>query len=1082
MHLPTPAALPAGSSLDIAFAPRHAAPASVYPAARPDWNNLAVLHRNRLPTRAHFTAYPDASGARRAAADPRGTERAVAGGRDEALRQLLSGPGTTWRFDLAPSPHAGPGRFHAPGFDASAWPPIRVPSMWQLQGHGRGPQYTNVVYPWPVDVPRVPADDNECGRYLHTFTVEDRLAPVASSGGVVRLRFEGVDAAYTVWLNGRHVGYSQGSRNPAEFDVTDIVDARGGPNTLAVEVYQRCDGSYIEDQDMWWLSGIFRDVSLVVWPGLHVVDYAVETALDGEYKNATLSVDLALSREANFRLELFGPDGTRLYDSTHHLHRDKVSIDLEDPPKWTAETPALHTLLITLPGLSIAQRVGFRAVSISDGVFTVNGRPVILRGVNRHEHHPVHGRAVPFEYMRRDLVTMKQHNINALRTSHYPNDPRLYDVADELGLWVLDEADLECHGLEMVAGWDNAHRYTSDNPDWEAAYLDRARQMVLRDRNHACVVVWSLGNEAFYGRNHRAMARLIREIDPSRPIHYQPDRDAETADMFGEFYPAVDWVDARGADAGVQKPTLLVEYGHAMGNGPGNLQEYLDLFYKHPRLMGGFIWEWANHGLRALDAAGEPYMGYGGDFGDDPHDKNFVMDGLCNSDHEPMPGLKEYAKAIEPVQVLRLDPGGKEVVIVNRYDFITLDHLLAQATIIRGLDGRAANYFVEIPLGIQPHTEARIAVTLPEDAHDAHLQLEFYLAESTNWAAARHVVATGELALSPPASLSTIVNSLSMDSHFFAPVPTASLAPNDTTLTITSSSGASTWGVDLISGALTSWRKPFCENILAAPVTLGLFRALTDNDRGALGKAWLDKRVHQARHTARSVEWHESASGVRVVVDGRIAPPVFAWGFDTTTTLDFHHDHVSVRVRGVPAQLPEADGLETLPRIGLDLALRGVRSARWLGRGPGESYRDKKRSQLFGKYHALVDDLQTSYDFPQEGGNRTDTRWVAFEESDVEHGYFDDDDGRDARVLLKASFGDLPDASFSASRVSPLEVERAQHPGDLRRADNERRARDETLVRLDWAHTGLGSGSCGPVTLDKYRLGGGEFEFEVLLE
>ncbi|SPO04751.1 related to beta-galactosidase [Cephalotrichum gorgonifer] len=1040
IHSPTPRLTPTPSSRAAAGdipAPTPSRP--LFPTSPPDWCNLSVLHRNTLPPRSTFYLYGS-----QADALSRDTARSKC--------QLLSGK---WKFHLSTTPFKGPTAFADPSFDSSGWDKVDVPGMWQCQGYGKGPQYTNINYPWPVDPPNVPFDDNECGRYLTTFTVAEEL-----SGHQQRLRFEGVDSSFTVWVNGRNVGYSQGSRNPSEFDVTDYVRF-GEENHLAVEVYQRCDGSYLEDQDQLWLSGIFRDVYLHSFPKVHPEDFHVQTLLDDDYGDAELRVVVKMSQSSTVLLKLIDADGKSVAEAKEEFKPEGTfCLRLSNPHKWTAETPYLYTLLLTFEGgTHLSQRVGFRRIDFVSGVFCVNGNPVKFRGVNRHEHHPEHGRAVPYDFMKRDLLLMKRHNVNGIRTSHYIDDPRLYDLADELGLWVIDEADLECHGFGEV-GSDPA-RFTSDNPEWTEAYVDRARQMVMRDKNHACVVIWSLGNEAFYGRNHRAMYDWIKTVDGGRPVHYEQDYSARSADVYSRMYASVDEIIKIAEEPRWEKPLVLCEYVHAMGNGPGAIKEYIDAFYKYPRLMGGFVWEWANHGLKAKNAKGETYMAYGGDWGDEPNDGNFCMDGLLFSDHTPTPGLTEYRKAIEPVQTVKLE--GNELTIVNRYDHRTLDHLVASWRIIDET-GQSKEKLVKIPSGVKPHTQTKVALSgLPTRfSGETYIRISFRLPSETPWSPANFEVAFGEHQISPARSLTTIQSLL----------PPPSLAPTVSqstpgTLTITSPGGASNWTVDLTLGALVSWRRSSSpdKNILTSPVTMDFYRALTDNDRGGrFGRQWLARRLHQTKHHVRQVTWRVVDTALEVHVTGRIAPPVLAWGVDLVTVLSFSGDRVSIRVKGTPGGplLPD-----TFARIGLTLGLTGVKSASWFGRGPGESYRDKKLSQSIGVHNSSVDDLFVDYEFPQDGGNRTDVRSVEFRSAP----------GEEEERVLRARFGDLEGASFSAMRYTTADLDECRHPYELRE-----RRREDVVVRLDWAHHGLGTGSCGPATLPEYELRTGAFEFEVLLD
>ncbi|RDA90845.1 hypothetical protein CP533_1534 [Ophiocordyceps camponoti-saundersi (nom. inval.)] len=1014
-----------------------------FPASVPDWSNIDVIHRNVLEPRSHFFLYHNESDA---------LSRDVS----KAKAQCLSG---LWKFHLSPSPFDGPRGFYEPDFAATDFSDIKVPGMWQLQGHGKGPHYTNVNYPWPVDPPNISYQDNECGRYLTTFTVDDGFARHQ-----LRLRFEGVDSSFSVWINGKDVGYSQGSRNPSEFDVTDLVQI-GKPNILAVEVYQRCDGSYLEDQDEWWLSGIFRDVYLHAFPSVHPVDFHVITSLDDEYKDSVLKVKVETSAATAVELKLLDADAKKIAGETKDIdRRGTFELHVVNPLKWTAETPNLYSLVLNFDqgGCSLAQYIGFRTAGLVDGVFCVNGNPVKLRGVNRHEHHPDHGRAVPYDFMRRDLMLMKKCNVNAIRTSHQINDPRLYDVADELGLWVLDEADLECHGFESVGG--DPASYTSDNPDWRHQYVDRARQMVARDKNHACVILWSLGNEAFYGQNHQAMYDCIKSMDDTRLVHYEGDHQAKTADIFSQMYPTVDSVHDFAKARDWKKPLVLCEFLHAMGNSVGGAKEYIDLFYKHPRLMGGFVWEWANHGLRTRSKDGAEYMGYGGDFGDVPNDYNFIMDGLLWSEHCLTPNMNEYAKSIEPVQTVARHHG--RVTVVNRYDFLSLSHLKASWTIMTESKGAVFSGGLSIPSGIEPHSEASLGLN---DFHDSmlleaadgecYLQVCFKLKHSTSWAPENHVVATGELRVSKPLSL---VGLRGLE----PPLPRPTIKETDgRLLTVTSATGSLTWVIDLVKGMLVSWKRakqPKTE-MLTEPVRMDFYRALTDNDRSGHGRQWIEKRLHQTTSQVRLVKWwHGANDGINVEVTERVAPPVLGWGIENAWIFCFRGDSVCIRVRVKPC----GPGLpETLARIGLTLGLGGVDRVRWWGRGPGESYRDKKRSQLFGQWEATVDELWVDYEFPQDGGNRTDVRRVEFV-------------GKDGQRMLRARFGDLEGASFSAMHYSTKDVDESTHPYELRT-----KKREDTVVRLDWAHHGLGTASCGPWTLPRYQLKSDEeYEFEVLLD
>lgn len=490
--------------------------ATAFPGFIPDWSNLAVLHNNTLPPRAHFYSYGS-------------EEAALSFDREQSQFQSLNG---TWKFHFDDSP------FDAPLWetaDVASWDNIEVPGLWQLQGDGSYgyPHYTNIDFPFPVTPPNV-SYLNPTGSYWREFEV-----PSDWDGQQIRLRYEGVDSAFHVWVNGEEVGYSQGSRNPSEFDITDYL-SEGEANTLATRVYKWSDGSYIEDQDQWWMSGIFRDVYLVPFPRSSIVDFSVVPEVHDSLKTGTLRANVTIQGEdGELEVKVKSPNGTVLDQwtgsSSDRYVREFGNDELE---LWSAESPSLYTVLITFNGRTISQKVGFRRIELSGPNFLVNGEPIIIYGVNRHEHHPLTGRTVPYEAMRADLVRMKRSNINTIRTAHQPHHPALYDVADELGFYVIAEADLECHGFSTVEGGseEKAAQWLSDNPEWEHAYLDRAEQLVERFKNHASIIIWSLGNECFYGQNQAAMYKWIKKTDPTRVIHYEQDREAKTADMYSQMY------------------------------------------------------------------------------------------------------------------------------------------------------------------------------------------------------------------------------------------------------------------------------------------------------------------------------------------------------------------------------------------------------------------------------------------------------------------------------------------------------------------------------------------------------------------
>lgn len=1027
--------------------------AGTFPASKPDWSNIEVIHRGTLPPRSSFFLYDS-------------YDRAVSQDSKFSYSQSLSG---TWKFHHCYNPFEAPQGFEQPLFDISQWTDIQVPGLWQLQGFAK-PHYSNVNYIIPVDPPNVPYEGNQTGCYIRKFTV-----PEVFAGHQLRLRFEGVDSAFHVYVNGEEIGYSQGSRNPSEFEVTTVV-ALAGENTLAVKVYQYCDGSYLEDQDQWRLSGIFRDVFLLAFPKSHIRDFYVQTLLDADYKDSNLKVTVEVEGEGLISLTLIDHDGQIVVTESKQAS-DSTGVEFNttiiNPRKWSAEDPQLYKLILSFGDRFVVQNVGFRKVEIKEGIFTVNGKRIVFRGVNRHEHHPVYGRAVPYEYMKNDLLTMKKHNINSIRTCHQPSDPRLYDLADKLGLWIIDEADVECHGfatidrialteeekgktfmerIDLIYG--TSARWTTDNPEWAAQYVDRAVQLCSRDKNSPSVVMWSLGNEAFYGCNFQSMYEKIKSIDKTRPVHYEGDRETKSADIWSQMYLLPEKLIEETKNPSRNKPLILCEFAHAMGNGPGNLKEYMDAFYTYPRLQGGHVWEWSNQGLETRDPkTGELFYAFGGDFGDIPNNSTFILDGLVASNHTPTPGLIEYKKAIEPVQLKSCE--GQKITIINRYDTISLDHLQCTGFIV-GDGFKKSLGEITIPTGILPHAEATLLMPnleSPEFDSENFLQLDFRLKSATLWADCDHLVASSQLQLRGFSNLATPAS--------VSPAPT--LRTTSSTLNI--SSNTSAWIFSLSAGKLISWKKANKEVILVAP-ELGISRAMTDNDVKIDGFDWNEKFVSLSQPHTRSVSWetdHETSS-IKVVVHARLAPPVLSWSFTTTITYTFFgNGTMCIHCEGKPKDVLNLP--LTMPRLGLTLGLpASLNAVEWFGRGPGESYKDKKLSQLFGNWSASVDELFFDYDHPQETSNRTDVRWVKLRSSDGE-------------VSLKAKFGAQDGFSFMASYYTSEDLEAAEHPFELRQ-----NKRQYVVLRLDADHHGVGTGACGPKTLEQYALKPREFAFNIELE
>jgi beta-galactosidase len=914
-----------------------------------------------------------------------------------------------WRFLLSPSPGAAPDGVERDGFDASdgaGWSDLPVPAHWQLHGHGR-PAYTNIDYPFPVEPPRVPSD-NPTGDYRLVFDL-----PEDWPDGPAVLRFDGVDSCALVRLNGTELGVTQGSRLPSEFEAGALLRPRG--NVLAVRVHQWSAGSYLEDQDMWWLSGIFRPVTLIARPAGGVRDLTVHADFDHTTGIGALSVtaDGPGVRVDVPELGIAGlPAGER--------------VEIADVAPWSAESPRLYEGEAYTATERVPLRVGFRTVAIEDGVLKVNGRRIVFRGVNRHEFHPEHGRAVPRESALRDIELMKRHNVNAVRTSHYPPDPEFLDLCDRYGLWVIDECDLETHGFERLEWAGNP----SDDERWADAYLDRMRRTVERDKNHPSVVMWSLGNEAHTGANLARTAAWTHERDPSRPVHYEGDRDCAYVDVYSRMYAPHDEVDAigRGSAEELENPRhrhlpfILCEFAHAMGNGAGGLLEYRELFERHPRCQGGFVWEWMDHGI-ARDAAGRPYFAYGGDFGEDIHDGNFVIDGVVFPDRTPSPALIEFAKVFEPVRIAG-SPDGRTLDVTNLHDTVGLEGLaFSWALEEQGLP--VATGALSVP-GTAPGATSRVPLPdLPAPAGESWLTVRAVTAADTAWARAGHEVAWGQVRVGPPPA---------PDRAPAAGAPAALVAPGVLKL------GPARF--DAATGRLTELGGHRVEGPRLDP-----WRAPTDNDRGSddpESARWRQAGLHRVHHRIAAVERLTADDGCALVVRTRVAPPARGFGL----LADYHWSVRGDRLRLRVDVEPDGTWPCTLPRLGLRMAVPGAFGAvEWFGGGPGEAYADSRQAARVGRHAADVDALQTPYVRPQENGNRVDARWLALTAPD----------GTGLRVEGEPVF------DFTARRWTTEELDAAAHTKDL--------VPGEMIhLNLDLAQHGLGSASCGPDVLPHHRL------------
>lgn len=1007
-----------------------------------DWENIELLHRNRLMGRAYYISYPNKDAA---LTYERGNSRWF---------RLLNG---NWKFFFSSTPQNVPEDFFGESFHDDHWDDIKVPGNWQLQGYGQ-PHYTDLIYPFPIDPPRVPTE-NPTGIYRRNFYISKNW-----DDKQILLKFEGVDSAFHVWVNGYEVGYSQGSRLPSEFDITPFI--RIGQNTMAVKVYQWSDGSYLEDQDMWWLSGIFRDVYLLARPLIHLNDFFVQTELDSVYRDGILHLQTIwenhLPRDiCNYQIAYHLLDD-RYVEIASVIHSNltmqqgstkeiTIEIPVKNPKKWSAEAPYLYHLCIILKdeeGNTVEvtpTKVGFRKIELKGGNFLVNGVPIMLKGVNRHEHHPDLGRAVSLESMIEDIVLMKQNNINAVRTAHYPNDPRFYDLCDQYGLYVMDEADLECHGFELIG---DANKI-SDDPQWEKAYVDRMERMVHRDKNHPCIIMWSLGNESGFGCNFEAMGRRCREIDPTRLIHYEGDTEAKVADVVSTMYSPVDKMIEFGKKEDMEKPHILCEYAHAMGNGPGGLIVYWDAFSTYKRLQGGFVWEWIDHGLTQYTQDGSIYYAYGGDFGDEPNNSNFCCDGLLFPNRTPSPGLYEYKKIIEPVKVEAIDLVKGRIKVKNGYDFLALDHLTMSWNVMA--DGAVLQSGYTDMKDIQAGGSKEISIPLdlpqnPAPNTDYWLNIHFILASDTLWAAKGHEIAWEQFQLPIKAQKSLEMN--------IKEIPSLTCQEERNRINIKGVDFEI--GFDKGKGVISEWKYAGIDLIKKGP-KLNLWRAPIDNEMYVVND-WRKKYLHRMQHRIDEVSCEEIGHNlVAIKVFAYIAPPTLDWGVQCQYVYSIYGSgDMVLEVKGTPCgQLPE-----TWPRIGLQMELPDMLDyVSWYGKGPGEAYIDSKEANPFGLYKNRVEGLYTPYVYPQENGNRTEVKWLSL---------------TDARGMGLLAVG-MPQFDFSAHYYTMEDLEKAKHTCDLVK-------RDKITLNLDYKHHGLGSASCGPNPLPEHQLTPRDFHFTIRLK
>lgn len=1038
-------------------------------AQQPDWENHHVLQINREPARTAFIGYGNSVGDR---------------------SMTLNG---NWKFHWSQTHEGRIADFFIANFNDTDWKVFSVPANWEVNGYGT-PIYVSSGYPFRIDPPRVTTtppekyttykERNPSGQYRRSFT----LPADWKSGGQVFLRFEGVQSAFYVWINGKQVGYSQGSMEPAEFNVTSFLV--NGQNQIAVEVYKYCDGSYLEDQDMWRFGGIQRDVTLYHTSEIRITDLTIRTLLDKNYENATLEIDPKLSVFGNAtgkgckvratieNLVNVTTDAAAILNLDHKAglmnewnpqrgprKTGRLKAEIKNPLKWTAETPNLYTLLVTLEDSTgkvieqVRQRIGFRSVEIKSGQMLVNGKPVRLRGVNRHEHDPRLGKVMTEALMLKDILLMKQANINAVRTCHYPNVTRWYELCDSLGLYVMDEADIEEHGLRGELASD---------ADWAAAFLDRTIRMAERDKNHPSVVMWSLGNEAGYGPNFAACSAWLKDFDPSRPIHYEGaqglngEPDPATVDVISRFYPRVqqEYLNpgvAPNSDAerpenarwerlldianrtNDTRPVMTSEYAHVMGNGGGNLQEYWDEMYSNKRMLGGFIWEWVDEGIFKTLPNGKTQVSYGGDFGDYPNLKAFCIKGIVTSDRQITPKYQEVKKVYQPVGIYRLDD---KLLIINRNHHTSLSQYRCLWTI--SVDGKS-----------KVKGEITLPEVLPDDSvfidspvsgfklteGDVQLKISFVLRDNTAWAKAGFEVAYEQYELQKGKLASSEISN------------NGKLKVVETSEDLNAVGKAFSVNWNKKTGNLTSliyngkeMLEQNAKGFEKQPV-IQAFRAPTDNDKGFgnwLAKDWKLQGLDSPTIIVDSVR-HSIRKDDSLVVNVYQTNQYKAGKICTKLTYTVYSDgEIELECRFNPTgNLPE------LPRLGIALALsEDLKTFNWYGRGPQENYPDRKSSALIGRWTGKVSEQAEKYPRPQETGNKEDVHSLSLT----------NDKKQGIRV-------EAVDRTFSASALNYSVNDLANEAHDCNLIP-----RKEVILSIDCAVLGLGNSSCGPGVLKKYAI------------
>ena len=1000
------------------------------------YEDLSVLHENTMPARAYYVP-----------ASIR-MDNLMEHREKSDRMQLLNG---TWKFRYFNSIYDVQDSFFEKNYDTENFDEIQVPSVWQMAGYDAH-QYTNIRYPFPFDPPYVP-QDIPCGAYVHTFDYSrDENAPKAF------LNFEGVDSCFYVWINGSYVGYSQVSHMTSEFDITDLL--QDGTNTVAVLVMKWCDGSYLEDQDKFRMSGIFRDVYILKRPEQTIRDYHIKTKIEGML--AKVELDMKFYSPANVKISIEDRNGAVV--AVGSISEDGTSVlEIASPELWNTENPYLYKLILETEHEVIVDHIALRKIEIKDQTIYLNGQKIKFRGVNRHDSDPVTGFTISLEQIKTDLILMKQHNFNAIRSSHYPNAPFFYEMCDKYGFMVIDEADIEAHGPFMIYRKDDTdynrfkrwNEKIADDPVWQTAIVDRVKLMVERDKNRFCIVMWSMGNESAYGCNFEKALEWTKKFDPDRITQYESARyrnydktyDYSNLDVYSRMYPALseirEYLDKDGS-----KPFLLVEYCHSMGNGPGDFEDYFQMIQNNDKLCGGFVWEWCDHAIaHGIAENGKTIYAYGGDHGEEIHDGNFCMDGLVYPDRTVHTGLLEYKNVYRPVRVISYDKGSGRLVFHNYMDF---DDLKDYAKISYELtqDGLVIDKGKLSEVSAAPHGEGEtiLKVNVPENGK-CYLKFIYHLKKELPLLDVDHVLGFDEVDVSKDDAKCKLAEKWLQKTAINSELQ---VNENDTQIHI--KGREFTYTIDKRTALFTEMKFAGRE-YLNHPMELNIWRAPTDNDmyiKSEWKKAHYDKAYTRAYTTVvvqgkNGVKITSHASVVAKTVQ-KILDVKITWKIEATGKIDAD---IAVTKDG---EFPD------LPRFGVRMFLdKKLSDARYFGMGPQESYRDKHQAASHGLYRANVRDLHEDYIRPQENGSHYDCEYVELNNSRYGMAAFSE-----------STF------SFNASYYTQEELEKKIHNYELAESDS-------VVLCVDYALNGIGSNSCGPVVLDQYRFNDVLFRFQFTL-